>query len=231
MFGIAKKHTLILSLIALDLLLVLDINTNLKNNSQEVLGTQIVAKQKVHIAKKPNKIPPTINSVYIAKKYPSLTPVKAPTSTPTPTNEKPQSQTSNASDDTSNTGSQTSSQSQSVVIVESNSLLNQINQFRSSNGKGNVSENSETCSFANTRAIEIASAFNHDGFKNRINSKTLPYPSYSEVAENIAMNGDISQVIPGWINSSGHAENMLKDVPYGCVVGSGIYYVFEAWRP
>ncbi len=94
-----------------------------------------------------------------------------------------------------------------------------------------VSENTETCAFASARANEISSNFNHDGFTNRVNSNTLPYPTYSTVAENIAMNSDASQVVPGWINSPGHAENMLKDVPFGCVKNSGNYFAFEAWRP
>lgn len=112
-----------------------------------------------------------------------------------------------------------------------NDLLQQINSFRSSKGLAHLTANSETCFFANLRSQEIISAFNHDGFRNRIDSKTLPYPSYSSVAENIAMNSDANQVVPGWINSPGHIENLLKDVPYGCVVSNGNYFVFEAWKP
>lgn len=110
-------------------------------------------------------------------------------------------------------------------------LVSQINDFRASKGLGPVQSDPHTCSFASLRANEITSNFNHDGFRNRIDSKNLPYPSYSSVAENIAMNGDENQIIPGWINSPGHLENLLKDVPFGCVVGNGSYYVFEAWKP
>jgi uncharacterized protein YkwD len=110
-------------------------------------------------------------------------------------------------------------------------LLNQINSFRSSKGLPPLSTDGYTCGFAVLRANEIVNSFNHDGFKNRIDSKTLPYPSYSSVAENIAMNSDPNQVVPGWINSAGHNENMSKDVPHGCVGKSGDYYAFEAWKP
>lgn len=110
-------------------------------------------------------------------------------------------------------------------------LLQQINDFRSGKGLAPLTANSETCFFANLRSQEIISSFNHDGFRNRIDSNTLPYPSYSSVAENIAMNSDPNAVVPGWINSPGHNENMSKDVPYGCVVSNGNYYVFEAWKP
>lgn len=110
-------------------------------------------------------------------------------------------------------------------------LLQQINNFRTSKGLTPLITNSETCFFANLRSQEIISSFNHDDFRSRIDSKTLPYPSYSTVAENIAMNSDPNQVVPGWINSPGHNENISKDVPFGCVVGNGNYYVFEAWKP
>lgn len=231
MFWITKKQVLVASLIVLDLLLVLDIKTNLRDANPKVLGTQTSVKKKIHIAKKP----PVINSLYVAKRYPSLAPSKKPTPTPTLTPTPSPKPDENKDSETSSLGSsnisaQVSSQSNSVVVL-GNSLIDQINQFRSSNGRSPISENNETCSFASTRSTEIVSAFNHDGFSSRVSSKTLPYPSYSQVAENIAMNGDASKVIPGWINSPGHAENMLKEVSFGCVRNSGNYYVLELWKP
>lgn len=115
--------------------------------------------------------------------------------------------------------------------TQTGDLLTQVNAFRSTKGLSPLVANSETCFFANMRVQEIQSSFNHDGFTNRISSKTLPYPSYSEVAENIAMNPNPNDVVNGWINSPGHNANMSKNVPYGCVVGANNYYVFEAWRP
>ena len=109
--------------------------------------------------------------------------------------------------------------------------MNQINDFRSSKGLSPLSTDGYTCAFATLRAGEITGSFNHDGFTSRINSGSLPYPSYSNVAENIAMNSDQNAVVQGWIDSPGHNENMSKDVPYGCVGNSGNYFVFEAWRP
>lgn len=230
-FWIAKKQVLVASLIVLDLFLVLDIKTNLRDPNSKVLGTQTSVKKKFYISKKP----PVINSLYVAKRYPSLTPSKKPTPTPALTPTPSPKPDENKDSETSflgsfNTSVQMSSQSNSVVIL-GNSLIDQINQFRSSNGKSPISENSETCSFASTRANEIVSSFNHDGFSSRVSSKTLPYTSYSQVAENIAMNGDVSKVVPGWISSPGHAENMLKEVQFGCVRNSGNYYVLELWKP
>ena len=146
---------------------------------------------------------------------------RRPTSTPIP---KPSKSPKKTSDDSS-TG---------ILVYPyktTNDLLQQINAFRSGKGLAPLTANSETCFFANLRSQEIITSFNHDGFRSRIDSKTLPYPSYSLVAENIAMNSDPNQVVPNWISSPGHNENMSKDTPFGCVVGNGNYYVFEAWKP
>lgn len=123
----------------------------------------------------------------------------------------------------------------SAMVVETpaapNSFMKQINDYRASNGLSAVSTNSETCSFASIRAGEIASDFSHSGFTSRINNKSLPYPFYHEVAENIAMNSDPSQIVAMWINSPGHAENMRKDTPFVCVAQSGNYFAYEGWHP
>lgn len=202
---------LIICLLTLDLFLVLDIktknklpiNSNILTDQKEVAGIRTV-RQKGSA--------PTLS--------PSLSPSPTPSKVASGPGLNPSSNQSPALISTAKESS-----------PAAGDLLQQINSFRSGKGLTPLSANSETCFFANIRVQEINSAFNHDGFTNRINSKTLPYPSYSSVAENIAMNSDSSEVIPGWINSSGHNENMSKEVPYGCVVGSGNYYVFEAWAP
>ena len=126
-----------------------------------------------------------------------------------------------------------STQGRTLVSQKQNTpnLLQQINDFRVQNGKSPVAPEQITCAFATLRASEITTSFNHDGFENRVNSHSLPYSSYTSVAENIAFNSDSGQIVPGWINSPGHRENLLRDVPYGCVGSSGIYFVYEAWKP
>ncbi len=113
----------------------------------------------------------------------------------------------------------------------SGDLLSQVNAYRATKGLSPVSPETHTCAFANTRASEITSAFNHDGFSSRVNSKNLPYPSYSEIAENIAMSSNPADVVQAWIDSPGHNENMLKNTPYACIGNSGDYYAYESWRP
>lgn len=198
-----NKGFLIICLIVLDILLVRD----------------ILLKQARYSAQKNDQV-----LSENTKEDPTLTPTQTPTTTLIPT-------LNPSKEDESSSSLRIDTVSQSINIVSSLPLLKQINDFRSSKGMDAVSENSETCSFASTRANEISSNFNHDGFTNRANSNSLPYPSFSSVAENIAMNSDASQVVPNWINSPGHAENLLKDVPYGCVANNGNYYTFEAWKP
>ncbi|HMS22373.1 MAG TPA: CAP domain-containing protein [Candidatus Levybacteria bacterium] len=106
-------------------------------------------------------------------------------------------------------------------------LLEQVNDYRKANGLFVVSSTPETCSFAQIRAGEITTNFTHEGFTNRIANHTLPYTTYSIVTENIAFNSNPMEVIPQWINSAMHAENMRKNTQFACIGISGNYFVFE----
>lgn len=110
-------------------------------------------------------------------------------------------------------------------------LLDKVNEYRASQGLPLVSSNSQTCNFASLRAWEISLSFNHDGFRQRLDNNTLPYPSYSVVTENIAMNFDYTKVVEKWILSKGHAENMRQDTPFVCIRSQGDYYAYVGWKP
>ncbi len=110
-------------------------------------------------------------------------------------------------------------------------LINEVNKYRASQGLSPVQTNDQTCSFAATRAQEIATSFGHDGFTSRLNSKTLPYTTWSRVTENIAMTSDYQHVVPMWINSAGHAANMRADTPFVCIIQNGSYYAYEGMKP
>lgn len=126
------------------------------------------------------------------------------------------------------------SQGYSEISITSETVKNymmaEINSYRKNQGKGEVQTDKYTCEFAKVRASEVAKNFNHDGFQNRIKNKTLPYPSYSYVTENIAMNSNYKNVVKGWINSAGHAENMRADTPNVCVEKFGNFYAYEGWK-
>ena len=110
-------------------------------------------------------------------------------------------------------------------------IMQAINDYRHSNGLGSVVTNNYTCSFAATRAQEIASNFSHDGFSSRLSSHTFPYPNYSLVTENIAQTSNYKDVVNLWANSPGHAANMKADTPYICVAQHNDYYAMEGWKP
>ena len=110
-------------------------------------------------------------------------------------------------------------------------IMNQINDFRLSNGLTRVETNDTTCRFAKTRVLEISTNFSHEGFNNRVNSNALPYPPYKLVTENIAMTSIPSAVVNLWINSPEHAQNMKSDTPYVCVGMLGNYYAYEGLKP
>jgi len=165
---------------------------------------------------------------------PSPTPSPIPIPSPLPTTKPTPTPTINSEPKTNNPTITEKSESNIPTDTSGDvglTLMKQINDFRSSKNLPPLSTDGYTCAFASLRAGEIISSFNHDGFRNRIDNGSLPYPSYSSVAENIAMNPDSNGVVPGWIASSGHNENMSKNVSFGCVARSGNYFVFEAWQP
>ncbi len=122
----------------------------------------------------------------------------------------------------------------SVKEVEAQTIslyISKINDYRILNGLSPLKEDQTVCLFANTRANEISSSFTHDGFSNRVSSRTLPYKTYSNIVENIAQEPNHSSVISLWINSAPHAQNLKADISYGCVGESGDYFAFEGWKP
>ncbi|MBI2599551.1 CAP domain-containing protein [Candidatus Daviesbacteria bacterium] len=170
---------------------------------QTIQKADKVAKQNRPIKPNPNK--PTPAPTPTVSPTPIATPTPTPTATPTPT---PVPTTDHIS-----------------------YMMSAINSFRASRGMSAVSMESYTCGFAAVRAAEITSSFSHDGFYNRVNSGTLPYPSYSLVVENLAHVYNYQDVVNMWINSPTHQANLLANTPYACVAENGNYYAYEGWKP
>lgn len=110
-------------------------------------------------------------------------------------------------------------------------IMKAINDYRKLKGLSPVQTSSETCDFAKTRAREISASFNHDGFRNRINNKVIPYKNWSLITENLAMTSNYKNVVNIWIASSGHEQNLRKNTPYVCVESFGNYYAYEGMKP
>ncbi len=208
MFWTINKSFLITCIIILDVLLLINIQ-NKKNST-----VLIIEKPKTIRVASNNSA--EIGTAKITVPKPKITVAEETVITFTPT-----------------TAPQAPNQTSEIKQTSSgaNDLLSQVNAYRASKGLSPVSEEAHTCSFAKTRASEITSAFNHDGFSSRVSSKNLPYPSYSEIAENIAMSSNPGDVVQAWIDSPGHNENMLKNTPFACIGNSGNYYAYESWRP
>lgn len=115
---------------------------------------------------------------------------------------------------------------------ETSYIIAQVNEYRQSKGLPPVRTDPNTCNFAGTRAAEISSDFSHTGFYERVKSRTLPYPGYRRVTENLARTyRGYQNVVRMWINSPTHAANMEKDTPLVCVKSSGNFYAYEGWKP
>lgn len=206
MFSPRLRPLLVVCLLLLDIFIARNIASAqalTKNSSNQVLGTQ------------------TTHRIIVMKISPTPTPDPTLTPTPTPAPATP-------------TPTQAPAQATQITSNYSGglqNLLDQVNAFRESNGLSPVQSDSNTCNLAATRAQEISNGFDHSGFENRVSSHTLPYPSYHEVTENIAMNSDSAQIVQMWIDSPEHNENMRKDTPYICIQNFGNYYAYEGWRP
>lgn len=109
-------------------------------------------------------------------------------------------------------------------------LLAAINEFRQSKGLTPIRSDPYTCSFARLRAKEVSGSFSHTGFYSRVNDKTLPYPRYKQVTENLAWAPGGKNPVKMWINSPTHAANMQKNTPIVCVSNYGDYYAYEGWQ-
>ncbi len=105
-------------------------------------------------------------------------------------------------------------------------ILAEINEYRATNGLSPVRSDLQTCKFAALRAKEAAEKFSHDGFYNRVRNKTMPYPKYKRVTENLAKTKR-QNVVKLWIKSPTHAANMLKKTSRVCVQKYGHYYAYE----
>lgn len=114
-----------------------------------------------------------------------------------------------------------------VSAVSNSNLIAEINQFRTSKGVGPVRTNSQTCSFAKLRVLEISTDFSHSGFYTRIQNNTIPYGKYSLITENLAWAPGGRNPVDMWINSPSHAANMLKKTPFVCVAQHGDYFAYE----
>ena len=173
--------------------------------------------------------PPVFNAPKVSVK-PSESPKVTPNSTPkvsiSPTSRATESPTPKPT-----TSAKVSTSPIPTTTSVKDFIMTQINDYRKSHGLSAVKTDPYTCAFAAIRAKEVVNNFNHDGFRNRLNSKTLPYPKYSKVTENLAFNSNYKNVVSKWIGSSGHAANMRADTPYVCVEAYNNYYAYEGWKP
>lgn len=155
---------------------------------------------------KPTRVPSPILMI-----TPTLAP--KPTNTPAPTKIPPTPSPQNQPQPTSS----------SVRIIPSSSsvsrqsLQDATNAYRASGGKNALDFRDDLCALAETRAKEIASSFDHGGFRARIDSGELKALNYKAVAENIWHGtGDATRIIQDWSESSGHNKNLLEDWQWGC---------------
>ena len=184
------------------------------NNQNQVLGSYVISFDAVN--KNSPKESDRKNSdnekvLYVLETEPTET----PNPTPTPDNKEVENE----------------SETEPAAPGNAEVLMAKINSYRQENGLPSFLFNQTVCDFAAARAQELGSDFSHNGFRQRIDTKTLPYSDYSHIAENIADCSSPEKAFELWRNSSGHNENMLSSASHGCIGNVGRLYTLEIWQP
>lgn len=97
-----------------------------------------------------------------------------------------------------------------------------MNNYRRANGKNELNINSEICKYADQRAHEIVSVFNHNSFNNHVSNGDYRSSGFSWFNENIWQGyfSGVHIVEYGWDRSEGHRHTQLDNWNSGC---AGIY--------
>lgn len=130
---------------------------------------------------------------------PSLSPSPTPTSTPSPT-PRPRPK---------------------MNFKEGNSILENINVYRSSKGLNQLARHGGLCSYAQSRAVQIQSNWSHGQFNADITNGTLggACSDCIRYGENLGKGfADSSGAVQGWLGSSGHRANIEGSWDFGCGV-------------
>lgn len=150
--------------------------------------------------------------------------------TPTPTTKPAKSTPTSTPNTEPETNKTTENNIRISALGNAAILTNRINSYRQEQGLSPFLANETVCNFALVRVQELKSNFSHEGFRQRIDNNTLPYPDYSHIAENIADTDTPERAFELWRNSPGHNENMLYPSTFGCIGNIGRLYTLEIWE-
>ncbi len=101
-----------------------------------------------------------------------------------------------------------------IAPVDAEVLTHQVNNFRTMHNLSVLSEEPSLCAYAEQRADQIKSEWNHDQFWADKCSKT----NFALCGENLAKNYSTEeQILTGWKNSPTHMENLKKTWSSMCI--------------
>jgi uncharacterized protein YkwD len=118
---------------------------------------------------------------------------------------------------------------QKVVSINKNTYEDQlfkiIQDWRVENGKDKYKYSQILCTVAKKRVEQIKMNWSHDGFKQALND-IREVTNYKIIGENLSKDFiDPKLVLPAWLNSKLHRDNLEKDYQYSCIQCSGTYCV------
>lgn len=121
-----------------------------------------------------------------------------------------------------------SAKADAAVLINTRMLTAQVNDVRVENGKQALKVDQRLVEAAKIRAREAASAWSHtrpDGTDYYTVDPSVVY------GENLAFTEDVDEVVDLWMDSPGHADNILYDsfktTGIGCYVDGNTIYVAQ----
>ena len=108
--------------------------------------------------------------------------------------------------------------------LDAEQLWSLVNNWRTSEGLREYQKNELLCDIARSRIYQIRDDWSHDGFVPTVNR--VFGNRYRDIGENLATDmiteGD---ALTGWLWSSTHKENLLKNYRYSCIATDGRFAV------
>lgn len=111
------------------------------------------------------------------------------------------------------------------IEISETELFGLVNNQRNNKSLKSLTWDQNLCSYANRRALEIATNFSHEGFY-KMSDEMYKNLSYNHIAENLAENIYMKKsIVDAWLESPTHRENIEGQYSHSCIQCKGTYCV------
>lgn len=199
-----------------------DKKTTEQSASEYFYSEQIVNQEVTQESKTQYSSAETTNKNVICYNYNSQSATASRETTASKQSTTASKETTTSKQQTTASGGSNTDSGSTVSGSEKTEVYNLVNQYRSENGLSELSYRRDLESVADLRAKEIVTNFSHTrpNGTSCFTAVTEAGITYTAVGENIAYGQkSASEVMTGWMNSSGHRANILSSKYTGIAVG------------